>query len=32
VISDLGQDVFIPTPQKEYPLIRFLEIGDVEQA
>jgi len=32
VISDLGEDVFIPRPEKEYPLIRFLEIGDVEQA
>lgn len=32
VISDLGEDVFIPRPEKEYPLLRFLEIGDVEQA
>lgn len=32
VTSDLGEEVFIPRPQKEYPLIRFLEIGDVEQA
>ncbi len=32
VLSDLGEDVFIPTPEKEYPLVHFLEVGDVEQA
>ena len=32
VFSDLGEDVFIPTPAKEYPLIRFLEILNFEQA
>ncbi|MFQ5602678.1 MAG: SAM-dependent DNA methyltransferase [bacterium] len=29
MFSDLGEDVFIPTPVKEYPLIHFLEIADV---
>ena len=28
LFSDLGEDVFIPTPQKEYPLTHFLEIGE----
>lgn len=27
LFSDLGEDVFIPTPEKEYPLIHFLELG-----
>jgi SAM-dependent methyltransferase len=26
--SDLGEDVFIPTPVKEYPLVHFLKIGE----
>ncbi len=29
--SDLGDDVFIPQPVKEYPLIHFLRVGDGEQ-
>lgn len=29
-MSDLGEDVFIPTPVKEYPLIHFLKVADVE--
>jgi len=29
--SDLGEDVFIPDPVKEYPLTHFLRIMDVEQ-
>jgi len=28
LFSDLGEDVFIPTPVKEYPLSHFLEIGE----
>lgn len=28
LFSDLGEDVFIPTPEKEYPLLHFLEIGE----
>ena len=28
LFSDLGEDVFIPTPLKEYPLTHFLEIGE----
>ncbi|MCI0691782.1 SAM-dependent DNA methyltransferase [candidate division KSB1 bacterium] len=31
MLSDLGEDVFIPLPEKEYPLIHFLEIADCEQ-
>lgn len=27
LFSDLGEDVFIPTPEKEYPPIHFLEIA-----
>ncbi len=30
LFSDLGEDVFIPTPEKEYPLTHFLELGDVD--
>ncbi len=30
LFSDLGDDVFIPTPKKEYPLIHFLKVADVE--
>lgn len=28
LFSDLGEDVFIPEPVKEHPLIHFLRIGD----
>ena len=28
LFSDLGEDVFIPTPEKEYPLTHFLEVAD----
>ncbi|MBU0684093.1 MAG: SAM-dependent DNA methyltransferase [Candidatus Omnitrophica bacterium] len=28
LFSDLGEDVFIPTPVKEYPLIHFLRVAD----
>lgn len=28
LFSDLGEDVFIPTPVKEYPLTHFLEVAD----
>ena len=31
LFSDLGEDVFIPTPVKEYPLIHFLKIADVDR-
>ncbi len=31
LFSDLGEDVFIPTPEKEYPLIHFLEVADVDR-
>lgn len=27
LFSDLGEDVFIPTPEKEYPPVHFLEIA-----
>jgi hypothetical protein len=27
LFSDLGEDVFIPTPVKEYPPVHFLELG-----
>ncbi len=27
LFSDLGEDVFIPTPKKEYPPTHFLEVG-----
>lgn len=29
LISDLGEDVFIPTPEKEYPPTHFLKVADV---
>lgn len=29
--SDLGEDVFIPSPEREYPLIHFLRVADVEK-
>ena len=31
LFSDLGEDMFIPSPQKEYPLIHFLGVANVEQ-
>lgn len=30
LFSDLGEDVFIPSPMKEYPLIHFMKIADAE--
>lgn len=29
LFSDLGEDVFIPTPVKEYPPVHFLKLADV---
>jgi hypothetical protein len=31
LFSDLGEDVFIPTPEKEYPAVHFMEIAHVQQ-
>lgn len=31
LFSDLGDDVFIPKPMKEFPLIHFLRVADVEK-
>ena len=31
LFSDLGEDVFIPTPEKEYPPVHFLEIAHAQQ-
>ena len=31
LFSDLGEDVFIPTPVKEYPLTHFLKLADVDR-
>jgi hypothetical protein len=31
LFSDLGEEVFIPEPVKEYPPIHFLRVADVEQ-
>jgi hypothetical protein len=31
LFSDLGEDVFIPTPVKEYPPVHFMEIAHVQQ-
>jgi len=31
MFSDLGEDVFIPTPVKEYPLIHYLRVDDAEK-
>ena len=31
LFSDLGEDVFIPTPEKEYPPVHFLEIAHVQR-
>jgi hypothetical protein len=30
LFSDLGEDVFIPKPVKEFPLVHFMEIADVQ--
>ena len=30
LFSDLGEDVFIPTPVREYPPIHFLEVADAD--
>lgn len=30
LFSDLGEDVFIPTPVKEYPLVHFLKVSQEE--
>ena len=31
LFSDQGENAFIPTPKKEYPLVHFLEIANVQQ-
>lgn len=31
LFSDLGENVFIPTPAKEYPLTHFLEVANVDK-
>jgi len=31
LFSDLGEDIFIPTPVKEYPLTHFLKVADVDR-
>ena len=31
LLSDLGEDVFIPTPEKEYPPIHFLKVVDANK-
>ncbi len=31
LFSDLGDDVFIPTPEREYPLTHFLRLADAEE-
>lgn len=30
LFSDLGEDVFLPTPIKEYPLVHFLKVADAD--
>ncbi|HUW98609.1 MAG TPA: DNA methyltransferase [Acidiferrobacter sp.] len=30
LFSDMGEDVFIPTPKKEYPVTHFLEVANVD--
>ena len=30
LFSDLGEDVFIPEPIKEYPLAHYLKVADAE--
>jgi len=31
LFSDIGEDVFIPTPEKEFPPVHFMEIAHVQQ-
>ena len=31
LFSDLGEDVFIPTPVKEFPVVHFLRIADADK-
>ncbi len=31
LFSDLGEDVFIPTPEKDYPPVHFMEIAHAQQ-
>jgi hypothetical protein len=31
LFSDLGEDVFIPTPEREYPATHFLKVTDVDK-
>lgn len=31
LFSDLGEDVFIPTPVREYPLTHFLDVADADK-
>ena len=31
LFSDLGEDVFIPTPEKDYAPIHFLNVADVDK-
>ena len=31
LVSDLGEDVFIPTPEREYPLTHFLEVANADE-
>jgi hypothetical protein len=31
LFSDLGEDVFIPTPEREYPPIHFLKVADADK-
>jgi len=31
LFSDLGEEVFLPEPVKEYPLVHFLRVSDVDQ-
>ena len=30
LFSDLGEDVFLPTPIKEYPLVHYLKVADAD--
>lgn len=30
LFSDLGEDVFLPTPTKEFPLVHFLKVADAD--
>jgi hypothetical protein len=31
LVSDLGEEVFIPTPEKEYPPTHFLKVADADE-